>query len=71
MRENERKCKREGIAERFPPRNFIHQQKGLPLVQDLFGAYIMLNYKQKYKNIINTHLYMKGKMVKMQKVGQP
>ena len=36
-------------------------------VQDLFGAYIVLNYKKKYKNILNTHLYMEGKMVKCKK----
>ena len=27
----------------------------------------MLNYKEKYKNTLNTHLYMKGKMVKYKK----
>ena len=27
VRENERKCKRAGIGERFPLKNFIHQQK--------------------------------------------
>ena len=43
--------------------------KSLPpsYVQDFFGSYIVLNYKQKYKNILNTHLYMKGKMVKWKK----
>ena len=45
---------------------FYYCKKVSP-VQDLFGAYIVLNYKQKYKNILNTHLYMKGKMVKCKK----
>ena len=67
MRENARGGK-------IPAHNFITANKSpppppppAPLVQDLFGAYIMLNYKKKYKNILNTHLYMKGKMVKWKK----
>ena len=39
MKENERKCKRAGTVERFPPRNFIHQQKGLFTVSCL-GSFI-------------------------------
>ena len=39
MRENERKCKRAGTVERFPPRNFIHRQKGLLTVSCL-GSFI-------------------------------
>ena len=48
---------------------FYYYQKVSPpsRIQDLFGAYIVLHYKQKYKNILNTHLYMKGKMVKCKK----
>ena len=49
------------------PRRILLLPKSLPPVQDLFGAYIVLNYKQKYKNILNTHLYMKGKMVTCKK----
>ena len=30
----------------------------------------MLNYKKTYKNILNTHLYMKGKMVICKKKSQ-
>ena len=51
---------------KIPTQDFITAKKS-PLVQDLFGAYIVLNYKQKYKNILNTHLYMKSKMVKCKK----
>ena len=53
-------------SEKIPAQDFIIAKKSSP-VQDLFGAYIVLNHKQKYKNILNTHLYMKGKMVKFKK----
>ena len=56
---------------KIPAHNFITAKKSSPPppppVQDFFGAYIVLNYKQKYNNILNTHLYMKGKMVKGKK----
>ena len=32
VRENEIKCKRAGTIERFPPINFINQQKGLTFI---------------------------------------
>ena len=72
VREHERKYKKRENSRS----EFYYCQKSLPPpppppVQDLFGAYIVLNYKQKYKNILNTHLYMKGKMVKCKNVGQP
>ena len=62
MRETGEKMRK---SRKIPPHDFIIAKK--PTVQDLFGAYIVLNYKQKYKNILNTHLYMKGKMVKCKK----
>ena len=54
---------------KFPLRILLLSKKSppSPLVRDLFGAYIVLNYKQKYKNILKTYLYMKGKMVKCKK----
>ena len=64
MRETGKKMRKRW---KIPAQNFITTKKSPP-VQDLFGAYKVLNYKQKYKNILNTHLYMKGKI---QKVGQP
>ena len=54
------------LSGKIPAQDFITAKKS-PLVQDLFGAYIVLNYKQKYKNIFNTLLYMKSKMVKCKK----
>ena len=61
MRENARGGK-------IPAQTFITAKKSPPpLVQDLFEAYIVINYKKKYKSILNTHLYMKGKMVKCKK----
>ena len=61
MRENERKGKRAGTAERFLPINFIHQQKGLVTVSCL-GFFYRQNPVQNYQNNKSKHYYNRGKM---------
>ena len=56
MRENERKCKRAGTAERFPPKNFIHQQKGLPVIVLVWGFYSQTPFTNYQKLKIQTPL---------------
>ena len=49
VRENERKCKRAGTPERFPSRNFIHQQNGSPIYSDAWDLNIAQS-QAKYQN---------------------
>ena len=71
MKENERKCKRAGIAERFPPINFIQQQKKSPFYSDAWDlntAQSQAKYQNNQKQQTITRTKWEERRNKSQKV---